>query len=85
MNPTINDGSIMTTAELTEVRCCCNPSNLIGFLPGDTDDLELRELNDGTFAFDSNHDEDGIRSRPNFVPAEAGQKSPKTWKKTWRK
>lgn len=85
MNLTINDGSIMTTAELTEVRCCCEPSNLIGFLPSTTDDLTLRELHDGTFAFDSDHDEDGIRSRPDFVPAAAGPKKPKTWKKTWRK
>lgn len=72
------------TSALTEVRCCCQPENLLGFLPSETEDLELRELNDGTFAFDSDHDEDGIRQRPEFVPYN-GPKSPKTWRKTWRK
>lgn len=72
-------------SQLTEVRCCCNPSNLIGFLPSDTPDLALRELNEGGFAFDSNHDEDAIRRRPGFVPASQEEASKKTWKKTWRK
>ena len=72
----------MTTAELTEVRCCCNPENLIGFLPSHTEDLTLRELDDGTFAFDSNHDEALVRNLPGFV--EAGPRKPKG-PKTWRK
>lgn len=67
---------------LTEVRCCCNPENLIGYLPSDTEDLTLRELTDGTFAFDSNHDADTVRSLPGFI--EAGPKKPKG-PKTWRK
>lgn len=73
---------------LTEVRCCCNPSNLIGYLPSEITDYELRELDDGTFAFDSNHEEDIIRSRPDFVAfnENTGRKTwRKTWKKTWRK
>jgi hypothetical protein len=69
---------------MKEVRCCCQPENLIGYLPDDTDDLNLRELSDGTFAFDSNHQEDLIREREDFVPAQAGKSKPKTWKKTWK-
>jgi hypothetical protein len=72
---------------MTEVRCCCSPENLIGYVPeeaGREAGLELRELDDGTFAFDSNHDADAVREIPGFTEA-AHKPGTKTWKKTWRK
>lgn len=70
---------------LTPVRCCCHPENLIGYLPADTEGYKLRELDDGTKAFDSNHDEEGVRNHPDFVPFDGEQAGKKTWRKTWRK
>lgn len=86
---------------LTEVRCCCNPENLIGYVPEHTDGLLLREMTDGSRAFDSNHNAEAVRKLPGFVPnLESWQVDTEglvmqpvaaktTWKKTgtktWRK
>lgn len=75
---------------MTEVRCCCDPDNLLGHLPesdGLAAGLKLRELDDGSKAFDSNDNEDFVKSLPTFEPA-VGSSESKTWKegkKTWRK
>ena len=100
-----NDGEIMeftdkdidscldNLPQFREVRCCCNPENLLGYLPADVTDYEVLELEQGGSAFNANDEEDLIRARPDFlekvmtgvtldVPEET---SAKTWKKTWRK
>lgn len=69
-----------------DVLCCCNPSNCIGNVPEDAGreaGLQLRELEQGGFAFDSNHDADAVREIPGFTEGSisAGKK---TWKKTWK-
>lgn len=72
---------------MIEVRCCCDPSNLIGLLPqevGEKAGLCLRELEEGGVAFDSNHDADAVRALPGFTAA-CEPEGKKTWKKTWRK
>ncbi len=74
----------MSSATLTPVRCCCDAS-LLGYLPADSP-LELRQLEDDTFAFDSNHDKEGVAAMPGFVEAETQNVVSKhTWKKTWKK
>lgn len=71
--------------DLVEIRCCCKPENLIGYLPS-TSNLELRQLQDDTWAFSSNDDEEGVRAMLGFVEAETKDMSSKvTWKKTWKK
>ncbi len=72
---------------MIEVRCCCEPENLIGHVPeeeGLKAGLVLRETEPEGFAFDSNHDEEAVRRIPGFEEAR-GPKGPKTWKKTWKK
>lgn len=73
-----------------EVRCCCNADNLIGTVPeeaGLAAGLQLRELEEGGVAFDSNHNEEAVRNIPGFQ--EATSSASKTWKKTgtktWKK
>ncbi len=83
-------------AALYEVRCCCHPENLLGFLPKKYERIfRRRELSDGTWALDSQHQEEKIRKLPEFVPVEfvnneiASRRltsvGGKTWKKTWKK
>lgn len=77
-----------TCAERTDVRCCCNPSNLIGSVPtqvGLNAGLVVRELEQGGSAFDSNDNEELIRLMPDFEPPVEVQGATKTWKKTWKK
>jgi hypothetical protein len=69
-----------------EVRCCCDAS-LLGYLPEDAQ-FTKRELEDGSWAFDSNHNKELVEATPGFTPAtenqiDAGKKE--TWKKTWKK
>ncbi len=72
----------------TEVRCCCDPDNLIGLIPkevGLEEGLALRELEDGGEAFDSDDDADRVRAMPGFQEAVHKPGGGKSWKKTWRK
>lgn len=71
------------TKDLIETRCCCDAS-LLGYLPADSP-LELRQLEDDTFAFDSNHDKEGVAAMLGFVEAETKDISKVSWKKTWKK
>ena len=72
---------------MEEVRCCCEPDNLIGYVPreaGEAAGLTLRELEPEGMAFDSNHDADAVREIPGFLDASAATSSRlpgKTWKK----
>ena len=72
------------TNDLVEIRCCCDAS-LLGYLPANSP-LELRQLEDDTFAFDSNHDKEGVRAMSGFIESETQDIVSKvTWKKTWKK
>lgn len=81
---------------LVEVRCCCNPERLVGFLPfsvGQHHGLTLRELDDNAgYAFDietiagsfaSNEERTAfVMNLPTFVAApETFNRGTKTWKK----
>lgn len=79
-------------AEMTEVLCCCDPNNLVGVVPtqaGLDAGLQLRDLEEGGQAFDSNDNPAAVRDIPGFVPPEniVARKTTgtKTWKKTWKK
>lgn len=79
-------------SKFREVRCCCQPDNLIGYLPADVTDYEVLPIEGGGSAFNSNHEEDVIRARPDFQETvsavailDAPMLSKKTWRKTWRK
>ncbi len=68
---------------MREVRCCCHPENLIGYLPEDTmvGILKSRQLEDGTWAFEApNHDHDVVKNMAGFVTAE-GKSKKKKWKR----
>jgi len=86
MNQGTKDGSIIM---FREVRCCCNPDNLIGYLPADVTDYEVLELEGGGSAFNSQDEEEVIRARSDFREEVTDVLDPsvgkKTWKKTWRK
>lgn len=77
--------------QMTEVRCCCNPSNLLGHVPmeaGEAAGLILRELQDDTMAFSGEgRPHASLSEIPGFErsPLQAMPHGPKTWKKTWRK
>ena len=60
-----------------EVRCCCNPENLMGSLPLGPP-YETRELDDGTFAYVAH-------SIPKSVLEEMPHKKGKGRSKSWRK
>lgn len=65
---------------LKEVRCCCTPENLIGYVPEDAN-LPIRELDDGSFAFTAeNHDHNAVRQMEGFIESEGKGK-----KKKWRR
>ena len=67
---------------MTEIRCCCTPENLIGHVPmsaGTAAGLQLRELDDGSYAFSSEERTD-IDRIPGFE-----RDNRKGGKKTWRK
>ncbi len=59
-----------------EVRCCCNPENLMGELPAGLP-YETRELEDGTFAYVAH-------SLPKEVLQSMPHKKGKGRRKTWR-
>ena len=68
---------------MMEVRCCCKPENLIGYLPAVEyiGKLSIRELDDGSLAFTAeNHDHLAVKFMPGFVEAESEGK-----KKKWRR
>ena len=76
---------------MTEVRCCCDPSNLMGHVPehsGMAAGLGLQELDDGTMAF-SGEGRDlgtlGAISGFEAAPRSLHRKGGKGGKKTWRK
>lgn len=62
---------------MIEVRCCCEPENLIGLLPEGMD-LPLRELDDGTFAYEAH----GMTETQ--ILAAGGRKGKKGRRKTWK-
>ena len=74
---------------LTEVRCCCNPTNLMGHVSehlGIAAGLGLRELDDDTVAFSGEglgHKQ--IAAIPGFTPADTRGLHKKGGKKTWKK
>lgn len=74
---------------MTEVRCCCDPSNLMGHVPeisGIAAGLVLRELEDGGLAFsgeDVGHKQ--IAAIPGFTPTDTRGLHKKGGKKTWKK
>ena len=74
---------------MTEVRCCCNPSNLMGHVPehsGIAAGLGLRELDDGTMAFSGEgFGHRRIAAIPGFSQADTRGLHKKGGKKTWRK
>ena len=55
-----------------EIRCCCTPENLIGYLPKPTQFLSvlpIRELEDGSFAYSAdNRLIEEIQLMPGFEP-----------------
>lgn len=62
--------------QLAEVRSCCHPENLIGYLPPDianANGIEFHEWDDGSMALNCDHREDFARSLPGFI--EAGPKT----------
>lgn len=64
-----------------EVRCCCEPENLVAFLPSGLP-YETRELDDGTFAYVAHSiPEEVLRKgeRPN--PNAKKKRKRKTWAK----
>lgn len=68
--------------EIREIRCCCD-ANLIGLINAHRAEqagLTLRELEDGTYAYDA----DGRRLADIKGAVEASG-TKKTWRKTWRK
>lgn len=65
-----------------EIRCCCTPENLIGYVPmlnGLNAGLEMRQLSDDSWAF-SSEDRNDIDRIPGFV-----RDNRKGGKKTWKK
>ena len=72
---------------LVEVRCCCQPDNLVGHISYDVGiehGLQLRETEPFGFAFDTNHDAEGVKALPTFTENKTvtwRQGTVKTWKK----
>ena len=72
---------------MIEVRCCCKPENLLGWLPEATDTiLNLREMDNGEMAYESHgHTVEEIEALPGFVAVGRKPKRKKIPKRTWRR
>lgn len=70
---------------MLEVQCCCNPNNLLEYLPEHSTVLPKREREDGSWAFSADGFTIGQLSQIHGFIASSGS-SKKTWKdKTWKK